>query len=78
MRVPVIIELSEREDKFVRALCIHGLKPTRAATMSGYAVSTARHLLRKPHLREAVRAVHANAAAIVARLDKQEIADATK
>ncbi len=78
MRVPVIIELTQREEQFVPALCIHGVNPTRAAMVSGYAVSTARHLLRKPHLREAVRAVHANAAAIVARFDKQEIAGAKK
>ena len=76
MRVPVIIELSEREDKFVRALSIHGLRPTRAATMSGYAVSTARHLLRKNHVWQAIKAVHRNSTALVARFERQEIAGA--
>ena len=72
MMVPVIIELTQREETFVRALCIHGLKPTRAATMAGYASSTARHLLRKRHLRQAVRAVHENSSALVERFEKQE------
>jgi len=72
MRVPVIIELTQRKEQFVRAL----LKPTQAATMSGYAISTARYLLRKNHVRQAIKAVHRNATALVARFERQEIAGA--
>lgn len=70
MRVGVEIELTEREEFFIRAMVIHGLRPTRAAKVSGYAVSTARHLLRKPHIRAAIKNVSANVGVLMSRFEK--------
>jgi hypothetical protein len=74
--VPVVIELTKREEAFVRALVVHGLRPSPAAEMAGYAPSSSSHLLKKDHLREAIRAVYDNAAVLVGRFDKQETAGA--
>lgn len=76
MKVGVTIELSEREEMFVRALVIHGLRPTRSAMVAGYAIATARHLLRKPHVREAIKSVHRNTLELMARFEKDEAARA--
>lgn len=78
MKVPVTIELTDREEHFVRALCVYGLKPTRAATVCGYAVATARHLLRKEHIRQAIRAVHRNTSELMSRFEKDEASHARK
>ena len=72
--VLAVIELTEREEAFVRALCIHGLRPCPAAEMAGYAPASSSHLLKKQHLREAIRAVYDNAAVLVGRFNKQEAA----
>lgn len=71
MRVPVTVELTQREMDFVFALA-HGLKPTRAATTAGYAVSSAKLLLRKPHVVAAIKAVHRNTQAVVEKIERQE------
>lgn len=72
MRVQATIELSEREERFLWALA-NGLRPTRAALVAGYSAASARNLLKKPHVREALKAVHRNTSALVARIEKAEL-----
>ncbi len=71
MRVQTLVTLSEREERFCFALA-HGFRPTRAAIMAGYAVGSARNLLAKQHVREAIKAIHRNTAAVVERIEKAE------
>mgnify|MGYP001374548466 CR=1 FL=1 len=71
MRVQTTVTLSEREERFCFALA-HGFRPTRAATLAGYAVGSARNLLAKPHVRAAIKAINRNTAAVVARIETAE------
>jgi phage terminase small subunit len=73
MRVGVVVELSERERDFVFHLA-HGLRPTRAATEAGYAIGSARNLLRKPHVRAAIEAVAKNTSGLLAKLERADAA----
>jgi phage terminase small subunit len=68
MDVKTTVTLSAPEEAFVLALA-RGLKPTRAATAAGYAVASARNLLRKPHIDAAVRTIAANLVQTVQRMD---------
>lgn len=72
MQVQATITLTDREAKFVTNLALYGLSPTAAATKAGWAISSARDLLRKRHVRKAIHQVHRNSAAAIehiARLD---------
>lgn len=68
MQVKTTITLTEREAKFVTAMALYGLPPTSAATAAGWAISSARDLLRKPHVREAIHQVHRNSGAAIERI----------
>jgi phage terminase small subunit len=71
LQVQTTVTLSPREQRFILALA-HGLKPTRAATAAGFSVSSARLLLRKPHVRAALTDVARNTAAVLASLERRE------
>ena len=68
MQAEVTIQLTEREVDFIIAMAVRGFKPTRAATEAGYAISMARDLLRRPHIRAAILNVQRNASAAVERM----------
>lgn len=72
MRVTTEVLLTERERDFVIALTVAGHRPTRAAIESGWAVGSARNILRKTHVRSAIEAVARNSAAVLAKLERQE------
>lgn len=77
MQVRTTVMLSQREEAFCFALA-HGLRPTRAAKVAGYAISSARNLLAKQHVREALKAINRNTAAVVARIEKAEAREALR
>lgn len=70
MNVPVSVTLSDREEAFVTALA-RGAKPCRAAELSGWSASSARSLLRREHIRQAVRTINHNTADLAARFDRE-------
>ena len=74
MEVKTTITLTAKEERFVYALG-YGLPPTRAATVSGWAVGSASRLIHKPHIRAALLAVHNNTAEILRKLEKREAVD---
>ena len=71
MEVNTTITLTAKEERFVYALG-YGLPPTRAATVSGSAVGSASRLVRKPHIRAALLAVHQNTGQILRKLERRE------
>lgn len=71
LHVKTKVVLTSKEQSFVLAPA-HGNRPTRAPTLAGYAVASARNLLRKPHIRAALRAVHNNTAAVADRIEAAE------
>jgi phage terminase small subunit len=71
MQVQTTVTLSERERLFVFWLA-HGLRPTRAASEAGYAIGSARNLLRKPHVRAALVAIAKNTSTLLAKLERAD------
>ena len=74
MKVATTVKLTAKEERFVYALG-HGLPPTRAAKVSGWAVGSASRLIHKPHIRAALLAVHQNTGQILRKLEKREAVD---
>lgn len=70
MPAPPITELSQREADFVLFLAGYGMKPCAAAVKAGYSHPMARHLLKRPMVNAAIRALHIHVGQIVAKLDK--------
>lgn len=69
MQVTTPVVLTDREERFLWALA-NGLRQTRAATVAGYSIGSARNLLAKPHIRAAIAQVAKNTAAIARRLEQ--------
>jgi len=68
VEVKARVVLDEREEAFVFALC-RGLPPTRAAEAAGFSISAARHLIVKPHISAALRAIFANLQRTMAKME---------
>jgi phage terminase small subunit len=73
MQVKVVLELRAKDQAFIEALC-RGLRPTVAATASGYSTGSAMHLLRRPDIAAAVRQCQANLSHVVGRMDRMAMA----
>ena len=70
LEVKSTIVLSEKEENFCLALC-RGLRPSAAAISAGYAISSARNLLRQRHIAAAVKALTANLLYVCRRIDEE-------